>query len=164
MRLAGITTLEEANKFIEEYIPKFNTKFAVAPQRRKDLHKKLNENTKAKLPQIFSIQNERKINNDYTIMFKNSYFQLDREQPATVYKKDTIRVEEHLDGEIKLNLKNHYLNYVVLLERPKKEIDIKLPALTGQTQNSYKPPIDHPWRKQFLYGKILNQQKISIQK
>ena len=155
LRIAGITTIEEANKFLEEYIPKFNAKFAVMPNRRKNLHKKLNEQTKEKLPQIFSIQNQRKVNNDYTVMFKNNFFQLDREQPATVYKKDAVIVEEHLDGTIKLYLKNHYLNYTVLPERPKKEINIKLPALTGQRQNSYKPPADHPWRRQFL----LNRQK-----
>lgn len=164
LRLVGITTIEAANKFLEEYIPKFNAKFAVEPQRRKDLHKKLTKQTAEKLSQIFSIQHTRIVNNDYTVMFKNSYFQLGRKQPTTVYKKDPIIVEEHLDGRIKLNIRNHYLDYTVLPERPKKVVNIKLPALTSQIQNSYKPPIDHPWRKQFLYGKILNQQKILIQK
>lgn len=157
LRLAGITTTEEANKFLKEYIPKFNAKFAVAPKRRKDLHKKLNLEAKEKLPQIFSIQNQRKVNNDYTVMFKTNYFQLDREQPTTVYKRDAIIVEEHLDGTIKLRLKNYYLNYMVLPARPKKEINIKLAALTRQKQGSYKPPIDHPWRKQFLTNPLKNE-------
>jgi len=156
LRLAGITTIDKANKFLKEiFIPKFNAKFAVIPKRRKNLHKKLDEQTKEKLPQIFSVQNNRIVHNDYTIMFKNNYFQLDRKQPTTVFKKDKVIVEEHLDDIIKLRLKEHYLNYTVLPERPKKEIDIKLPALTRQKQGLYKPPIDHPWRKSFL----LNQQK-----
>ncbi len=155
LRLAGITTIEEANKFLKKYIPEFNAKFAVIPKRRKNLHKTIIKQAKEKLPQIFSIQEQRKVNNDYTIIFKNSFFQLDREQPTTVYKKDKIIVEEHLDGAIKLCLKDSYLNYTVLPERPKKEINIKLPALTRQRQSSYKPPADHPWKKQFL----LNRQK-----
>lgn len=155
LRLAGITTIKEANKFLKEYIPKFNAKFAVAPARQKNLHKKLNEQIRKKLPQIFSVQNQRKVNNDYTVMFKNNFLQLNREQPATVYKKDAVIVEEHLDGAIKLCLKNHYLNYTVLPKRPEKEINIKLAALTKQKQNSYIPPADHPWRKRF----ILNRQK-----
>jgi len=163
LRLAGITTIEEANKFLEKYIPKFNAKFAVIPSRRKNLHKKLDKQTEENLDQIFSIQNMRVVNNDYTIMFKNNFFQLDKQQPTTVYKKDKITVEEHLDGEIKLRLRSTYLNYTVLPERPRKEINIKLPALTSQEQSSYKPPINHPWRKQFLYGKMHNQQKIQIQ-
>ena len=156
LRLAGITTIDEANKFLKEiFIPKFNAKFAVVPKRRKNLHKKLNEQTKKTLPQIFSVQNQRKVNNDYTVRFKNNFFQLDEKQPTTVFKKDTVIVEEHLDDSIKLRLKNHYLDYTVLPERPKKEIDIKLIALTKRKQTSYKPPANHPWRTPFP----LNQQK-----
>lgn len=163
LRLADITTIEEANKFLEKYIPKFNAKFAVIPKRRKNLHKKLDKQIEKNLPQIFSIQNTRIVNNDYTIMFKNNFFQLNKTQPTTVYKKDSVTVEEHLDGEIKLSLRNKYLDYITLPERPKKVIDIKLLALTGQEPSSYKPPIDHPWRRQYLYGKVCNQQKTSIQ-
>ena len=156
LRLAGITTREEADKFLKKYIPKFNAKFAVAPKRKKNLHKIINEQAKEKLPQIFSVQNQRKVHNDYTVMFRTNFFQLDREQPTTVYKKDTVIVEEHLDDSIKLRLRNYYLNYTVLPERPKKEISIKLPALTRQKQGSYKPPADHPWRKQFLTNRQKN--------
>lgn len=156
LKLAGITTIKEANKFLEEYIPKFNAKFAVAPKRRKNLHKKLNEQTEEKLPQIFSVQNQRKVNNDYTVMFKNNFFQLDREQPTTVYKKDAVIVEEHLDGIIKLRTRDCYLDYTVLPERPKKEIDIKLVALTRQKQGLYKPPTNHPWRRQILTNRQKN--------
>ena len=86
-----------------KYISKFNAKFAVAPKRKSDLHKKLNKTIKEKLPQIFLIQDQRKVNNDYTIMFKKNFFQLDREQTTTVYKKDTVIVEEHLNGIITIN-------------------------------------------------------------
>jgi len=164
LRLAGITNIEEANKFLEKYIPKFNAKFAVVPNRRKNLHKKMNKNTSEKLPQIFSIQNIRIVNNDYTVRFNNNYFQLDRIQTTTIYKKDKIIVEEHLDNEIKLRIREAYLNYKVLPKKPEKEINIKLPALTKQKQGSYKPPINHPWRKQFLYNKTKIKQETRIQK
>ncbi len=160
LKLAGITTLEEANEFLKKYIPKFNAKFAVVPKRRKNLHKKIDQTTTEKLTQIFSVQNERKINNDYTVRFNNQYFQLDQEQPTTVYKRDSVMVEEHLNGEIKINLKEHYLNYVILPERPRKEIDVKLPALTIRKQSNWKPPLDHPWRRQFLYGKMKTKKPI----
>lgn len=155
LRLAGIVAIDEANKFLKEYIPKFNAKFAVVPARRKNLHKLLNKTMEEKLPQIFSIQKERKVNNDYTIMFKNKFYQLNDMQPTTVYKKDTIVVEERLDGAIKINLKGHYLNYLELPERPKKEIDVKLPALTLRKPTFWKPPADHPWRK---YSFIIKRQ------
>ena len=165
LKLAGITDIKKANEFLQEYIPKFNAKFAVVPKRKSDLHKTVGKQTKEKLPQIFSIQDQRKVNNDYTVMFKNNFFQLDRKQTTTVYKKDTIIVEEHLDETIKLRLRDSYLNYKTLPERPKKEINIKLPALTKQKQNSsYKPPADHPWRKQFLFNKVKNNQSNLVKK
>ena len=156
LRLAGITTIEEANRFLQDYIIKFNAKFAVVANRRKNLHKQLNKEVKNSLDQILSVQNTRVVNNDYTIRFNTKYFQLDRKQATTVYKKDKVIVEERLSGEIKFRLRDAYLNYIILPERPKKEIDIKLPALTRKIQGAYKPPIDHPWRKQFLYGKMHN--------
>jgi uncharacterized glyoxalase superfamily protein PhnB len=164
LRLANITTIEEANLFLQEYIVKFNAKFAVSTNRRKDLHRKLTKQTRDSLDNILSVQKTRVVNNDYTIRFDNHYFQLNRKQTTTVYKKDMIIVEEHLNGEIKLRLRDGYLSYTKLPERPKKEIDIKLPALTRKEQGSYIPPIDHPWRKQFLYGKKLNQETITTLK
>lgn len=164
LRLANIATMEKANEFLKEYIPKFNEKFAVIPNRKKDLHKKINKTLKQKLSQIFSVQEQRKVMNDYTIRFENQYFQLSQEQPTTVYKKDAVIIEKHLNNEIKINFKERYLNYTILPERPRKEIDIKLPALTIRKQSDWKPPINHPWRNQFFYGKMKNRQQILIQK
>ncbi|MDK2948906.1 MAG: hypothetical protein PWQ56_71 [Patescibacteria group bacterium] len=154
LKLANISTIEKANEFLKDYIPKFNAKFAVIPNRRADLHKPLNKATRVRLPQIFSVQEQRKIMNDYTIRFENQYFQLDQEQPTTVYKKYAVVVEKHLNNEIKINLKGHYLNYRELPERPKKEINVKLVALTNRKPSQWKPPADHPWRNQFLQDKI----------
>lgn len=162
MRLKGISTIEEANEFLKEYIPKFNAKFSVAPQKRNNLHRKLNKTTENMLPQIFSVQKTRVVMNDYTIMFKTKYFQLEQEQPTTVYKKDLVIVEEHLNDMIKINLKGHYLNYKVLPERPKKQIDIKLPALTKKRQSDWIPPLDHPWRKQFIFGNNLKVEQSNL--
>lgn len=164
LRLANIKTRENANEFLREYIPKFNTKFAVVPNRRADLRKALNKATGEQLSQIFSIQNKRKVMNDYTIRFDNKFWQLNQEQPTTVYKKDTVIIEKHLNGEIKINLKGHYLNYIELPKRPQKEIDIKLPAITRKKQSSWKPPADHPWKRQFLYNKIKINQPVLIEK
>lgn len=154
LRLAKITTIEEANEFLKNYIIKFNKQFAVIPNRRKDLHRNITINVKEKLTQIFSIQETRIVNNDYTIRLDTKYYQLDRVQTTTVYKKDVVLVEKHLNGEIKLRLRDCYLNYELLARRPEKEIDIKLAALTRQEQGSYKAPINHPWGQSYLNKKI----------
>ena len=144
LRLANVSTIEEANEFLKTYIPKFNQKFSVVAKHQANLHKEIDKQTEKKLPQIFSRQSERKVNNDYTVMFKNGFYQLNETQPTTVFKKDTVIVEKHLNGEIKICLNGHYLKYEVLQERPKKQ-NIKLCALATQ-KSGYIPPKGHPWR------------------
>ena len=153
MRLANIKTVNEANDYLKEYIPKFNEKFSVVSNKKADLHKKVNPELKAKLPQIFSIQKTRKVNNDYTVMFENKYYQLDLTQDIVVYKKDEVIVEKHLDEDIKIRLKDTYLRYKELPERPKKQCEIKLPAITQKKPSGFKPPINHPWRNSLIFTK-----------
>jgi len=146
LRLKNISTIEEANKFLnKEFIDKFNAKFAVIPALKSNLHQSVKSLKEEKLLQIFSIQNKRRVNNDYTILFKNQFFQLKEEQPTGVFKKDWVQVEEHLDKSIKIDLKGKYLNYEILPERPKK-INIPLAALT-KNKSTWIPPNDHPWRR-----------------
>lgn len=154
LRLNNINTIEEANTFLREvYIPQFNRQFAVMPKKTSDFHRKFDAKKINELDKILSVQSGRKINNDYTVRFKNNYYQLLEVQPTMVYKKDEVIIEEHLNGEIKISLKNHYLDYTCLPEKPKKEIDVKLIALTTKKQTNWKPPLNHPWRKQFLFTK-----------
>lgn len=159
LRLAGISTNKKANEFLKEYLPKFNEQFSVAPRSQNDLHKAPSQELKERLPQIFSIQSLRKVNNDYTIIFKNRFFQLAEVQPTTVYKKDIVMIEEYLNGEIKVCFKGHSLNYKDLPERPKKQ-NVLLPALT-RTKYEWKPPVNHPWRQYALIAQIKKTNLIS---
>src|SRR3989339_59201 len=154
MRLAKINTLAEANKFLKDiFIPKFNKKFAVIPKKESDLHRKLSNKKIKELDSILSIQSERTINNDYTVRFKDNYYQLNEVQPTTVYKRSKVMIEERLNNDIKINIRGCYLNYFKLPERPKKEIDIKLPALTIKRSTAHIPPANHPWRRFTLINK-----------
>lgn len=146
LRLNTISAIPEANKFLEkEFLPKFNERFMVEARSKMNLHKKLKEQEKNKLNSIFSRQDKRIVRNDFTIWHKKNYYQLLKEQPATICKQDSIIVEERMDGAIYFKLRGKYLNYKLLPERPKK-ISKGLPWVLPQTQ-SYKPPIDHPWRQ-----------------
>jgi hypothetical protein len=157
MRLAKINTIAEANIFLRDvFIPKFNKQFAVAPKKEANLHRQLSEKQLQELPGIMSVQSERTVFNDYTIRIHNNYYQLEETQPTTVYKKTKVIVEEWLTGEIKIRLRDSYLNYFKLPERPKKEIDIKLPALTLKKSTAHIPPANHPWRQNYLTQKTTN--------
>ena len=155
LRLAGISTIEAANKFVEEeFIPKYNQKFAVLPQKKGNLHKPLNKFEKDNLDKIFSIQDTRTINNDFTIRFKGKWYQLLETQPTLVCRKDKVLIEERLDNSTFISLRNKYLNYIVLPQRPEK-VEIKVIAL-AKMKSSWKPPANHPWRRPF----ILNPEKM----
>lgn len=153
MRLDNIKTIDEANEFLQKYIPKFNEKFSVVPNKENDLHKRINSELLSRLPQIFSIQKERKVNNDYTIMFENKYYQLDLKQDTVVYKRDAVIVEKTFNEDVRIRLKNTYLKFTELPERPKKQIDVSLPAITEKETTSWKPPVNHPWRNSYIFIK-----------
>jgi hypothetical protein len=148
MRLEGINTPEAGNKFLKEvFIPKFNDKFAVIAAKTGNVHNSLTPTDKNNIDRIFSVQSIRVINNDFTIQFKNTWYQLAEIQPTTVRAKGKILVEEWLDKSIHFSLREKYLSYTELPERPKK-IN-KPPLILTRHKLNWKPPIDHPWRKPY---------------
>ncbi len=152
LRLEKINTRGEANKFLQEiFIPKFNQKFAVLT-RKKNLHKPLTKIDKTNLDKIFSEQNIRTVNNDFTIRFKGQWFQLSEIQPTLVLRRSKVSIEERLNGELFISLKDKYLDYTVLPERPQKVIKMYVTGLTKQRQ-IWQPPANHPWRRPFIFSK-----------
>jgi len=145
LRLRNISTIPEANIFLEKhFVPEFNRKYAVVPEKKTDLHRTLTKEVKKELSHIFSVHHERKVQNDFTILFKKRFFQLNETQPTTVYKKDTITIEEHLDGSLHIRFKGHTLKYQELPRRPRKQ-NLPVPAVTRK-KSGWTPPKDHPWR------------------
>lgn len=146
MRLAGINTPKNGNRFLKEmFIPKFNNRFAVIAQKEGNVHRPLSYTDKKNLNRIFSVQSKRRVNNDFTIQFKNNWYQLAELQPTTVRAKDRVLVEEWLDGRIHFSFREKYLNYTILPEKPKK---IKqAPLLLTTHKLNWKPPLNHPWRQ-----------------
>jgi hypothetical protein len=146
LRLNGISTIELGNKFLKEtFLPKFNKQFSVIPNKKGDVHRILQKEEIAKLGSIFSIKSVRRINNDYTIQFKNQFFQLKRIQPTTIRQGETVQVEEWLGGKIKFKFREKYLNYFKLKKKPKKIKSAPLILTTHKT--NWKPSPNHPWKK-----------------
>jgi transposase len=154
LRLQNISDIAIANKFLKEkFIPDFNERFAVVPEKKTDLHRPLTKIDVTNLDNIFSVHSKRVVMNDFTVQFKTQYFQLNQQQPVMVCREEKILVEEHLGGEIKLKLRGKELRYEVLPRRPEKVCKLKIPALTTG-RPTYIPPANHPWRRQFIMNKI----------
>lgn len=145
LRLAGIDSVEAANQFLAKtFIPAFNEKFSVVPASGADLHRRLTPRERATLPQTFSRHEARTLQNDYTFSFKNQWYQITKDQPVTVCKKDVVTVEEWVDGGVHIRLRGKDLNYVVLADRPQR---VEQPWVIAKAQAPAIPPADHPWRR-----------------
>jgi len=117
LRLAGISTMEDANRFLYEvYIPKHNRSYAVEPADPVDVHKPLLPSHD--LAAILSIQLQREVQNDFTIRHHNRFFQLEEKQPVRLYRKADIIVQERLDGSIHPVFKGRCLKFHEIPGRP----------------------------------------------
>lgn len=149
LRLNNISTVKEANEFLEKvFLPKFNAKFMVVARSKADLHKKLNEQEKKKLDSVFSRQYQKVVMNDFTVSHQKNCYQLEKIQPVTICKQDRVTVEERMDQTIQIRLRGKYLNYKLLPEKPQKinsgknNLQWVIPKSTAHV-----PPADHPWRQ-----------------
>lgn len=150
MRLAGINIPEDGNRFLAEaFLPKFNERFTVVSAKEGNVHKPLLQSEREQLSHIFSIQLTRRINLDFTIQFKNQWYQLTEIQPTTVRPLEKVVMETWLDQTVHIILKNRELKYMLLPERPKRQ-RIKQPLILTTHTLNYKPPPDHPWRRKLL--------------
>lgn len=166
LRLANISNITEANKFLEQiFIPKFNQRFSVETINKTNLHGKTTAKEIKKLDSIFSKQTVRIVHNDFTVSFKKQWLQLTENQIITVRKKDKVIMEERLDSSIHIRLRGKYLNYRKLPDRQKKLIKKEQPWVlaAGQTK-AHKPARNHPWRRQFVMNKTTNNSLASIAK
>lgn len=145
MRLKKIKTIEKANLYLkEDFIPKYNKKHFVESRGKCDIHKPLTKTENKQLDSIFSRQTTRTIQNDFTISFKNEWYQLTKEQPVTIQKRDKITVEEKTDNTVKIKLRGKYLNYKIIpkgIKKIKKDIPWVIPATPSK--NKIKSKVGH---------------------
>jgi transposase len=105
LRLAGITTLAAANRFLQErYVAEFNGRFAVAAT---------GEGTafvpcaRADLDRVFSLQHERVVARDNTVSFTRLTLQIERQRWRATLAGCRVTVYEHLDGTLSLGYGAH---------------------------------------------------------
>jgi hypothetical protein len=112
MRLAGIASLEQANLFLETFIPAYNQRFAKPPRDPQSAWRPLPP--ELDLDRLFSTATERKVKADHTISYRGRTLQILRakDQPCLVACKVTV----HLTPENTLHLYHQQtkLNYTYL--------------------------------------------------
>lgn len=150
LRLKNISDAANANIFlVNEFIPDFNKRFAVVPRLQANAHRPLSKTEEKNLSAILCRHDERTVRNDWTISHHNQWYQLIKEQPVTVRRKDVVIIEERRDRTVHIRLRGKYLAYKRLPERPAKVNPTKLAwVLPATARTPHKPRANHPWRLQ----------------
>lgn len=150
MRVEGISSMEEANRFLEEvFIPFWDGRFSVEPAVAADAHRALPEDVD--LLRIFAETEQRVIRSDFTFRYKNQHYQIEQEQAIGSMPKSRVTIERRLDGSTRFQWKEKYLSPTPIRERPKP---LLAPKAAPKTPPSRPIPTDHPWRKYpILVGK-----------
>jgi transposase len=105
LRLAGIATLEEANRFLRErYVAEFNERFAVAASGEGTAFVPC---TRTDLDRVFCLQHERVAAKDNTVSFARLTLQIERQQWRGTLAGCRVTVYEHLDGTLSLGYGTH---------------------------------------------------------
>lgn len=97
MALEGITSMDEANRFLKRYWASFNRRFQV----------KAREDGSAFVPlqgldldNILCLQTERSVAKDNCVSYRNRRLQIPADAHRLQYVKSMVRVHEYLNGEL----------------------------------------------------------------
>jgi hypothetical protein len=146
LREMNISTMEEGNKFLEEFRLKYNKKFAVEPANSANAHRKLLPNQN--LEHLCMIEEERILSRDLSFQYKTDLYQIDSEYKHRLYGK-RVQIYE-LNGKIEKVLQNgkelKCSKWREKLNEPTKILDIK-ELETFWPVICKKPRKQHPWRQ-----------------
>jgi transposase len=105
LRLAGIETVEGANRFLRErYIAVFNQKFTV-PAREKGTA--FRRTTRSDLNWVFTVQTERVVAKDNTVAIADRNWQLEQTRFRNSLAGCTVTIHEHLDTTVSIRFGPH---------------------------------------------------------
>jgi hypothetical protein len=131
MRLAGVSTKDQANEFLEGYLPRYNKKFGISAAQEADVHVKLPRHIA--LERYLCVKTTRTVRNDSTVAYEGKLYQIEGRTRAK-----TVTVEERLNGSLHIMGGEIDLKFRPITERPKtppppkrpKSIKAHLPART----------------------------------
>ena len=150
MRLLEISSMEEGNAYLPEFMEDFNRRFTVTPRSNNDAHRLLL--LKDNLDQILTWQETRIISKNLSIQFKNVVYQIQTERSSYALRKAKVTVCLDADGQVTILYKGKELAYTIFKKQAKqseilssKDVDRKV----DKVRKHYKPAADHPWRTGF---------------
>ena len=158
LRLAGITTIDAANEFLNSYIKEFNEKFALPIHSSKSVFETQPSDEKINL--ILAVLNERTVDCGHSIQFNHNYYRMiDCNGKQIHYRKGTkVMTIQAFDGRLFccVNDKEVYaLEQILEHEEKSKELDADYQK--PKEKKPYIPPMNHPWRRSLFKKHVAAQ-------
>jgi transposase len=148
LRLRHISTPEEANMWLPEFIEDYNIRFATTPRCEEDFHTPLAQTDNLNL--ILCRKEIRILSKNLTFQYRKTIYQIHVDRPTYAMRNATVTVLENPNHEIIVLYKNRPINFDVYYQQqkqaevtPSKSIDHAM----INASKAHTPAPDHPWRK-----------------
>jgi hypothetical protein len=154
MRVSQITTLEQANRFLEiTFWPFWEQRFTVKLASSSNAHRPLDRGHR--LEEILSVRVARSVAPDHTVKWNGQRWGVPREQVCVGLRGARAEIERRLDGSHWLRFRGRYLPLVACMApRSASPSGLRPPGLAEQREpprktstTKYHVPAEHPWRK-----------------
>jgi transposase len=146
LRRKKIASYEAANQYLEtHYLPEHNRRFARPPAKPEDYHGR--KPTARELRQIFRLETERTISNDWVIRHEGRYLQLQPGQRRYGPTQSKALVCEWEDGTMAVYYRGERVAFIELKEPIRKTARPTPPAARAMVVRKAKH--DHPWRQSY---------------
>ncbi|MCB5280071.1 MAG: ISNCY family transposase [Candidatus Cloacimonetes bacterium] len=156
-----ITTIEEANAFLWDYLPRFNAQFSLKDEKDLLTNTFLEAPPETDINVILAVVSKRVIDAGHSIQYHNSYYlpcarYSNGLRPKYFIKGTKALVIKAFDGTLLANIKEdiYILNEIEKRSAHSKEFDPG-PTPAHKSKKQFKPAEDHPWRTSFLTSKVL---------
>jgi transposase len=151
LRLLGISDLDSANAYLEKtFLADLNERFTVVAKERLDLHRRVPAGLV--FDEVLAFEEERVVQNDWTVRWRNRWFQLTAANGRLGLAGKRVVVREQLDGTIDLLWRDRKLAWCEIPGRPEPAPEVaKAERIQrnreGDGRAPWKPPANHPWRR-----------------
>ena len=98
MRIAGASTIEQANTVLCDFLPRFNSRFGVPAAQPGSAYRQPPHGVR--LDAVLCFKYARTVANDNTVRFNGSTMQLMADEYRASYARASVEVQERLDGSI----------------------------------------------------------------
>jgi transposase len=144
LRLAGVCSKDEANRFLVDYWPEHNRRFSRPALRPDDLHRPLPKGLNVR--DIFCLKGSRTINNGYMVRWKGRLLVISN--PSIAMRRRQTQVLEHFDGSLLIRFNGRNLDYREVQDiKPRLRLATEEKKAPEKRKGQYIPPPNHPWRR-----------------